>query len=74
MIAVPLFKLYDRGIYTGKLKIYNINSLKDRAKHECNKIIIVPRMHKHPTSGANTPSDIAVTVNINAQVNLSLVR
>jgi len=29
--------------------------------------------HKHPSSGANRPSDIAVTVNINAECNLGLI-
>jgi len=30
-------------------------------------MISVPRRHKYPSSGANRPSDIAVTVNINAE-------
>jgi hypothetical protein len=34
---------------------------------------IAPRKHKHPSSGANTPSDVAVTEIINAQFNLSLI-
>jgi hypothetical protein len=36
-------------------------------------MIIVPSRHKHPSSGANRASDIAVTVNINAEFNLSLI-
>jgi hypothetical protein len=35
-------------------------------------MIIAPRWHKHPSSGANRPSDVAVTVDINAQYNLRL--
>jgi hypothetical protein len=34
---------------------------------------IEPRMHKDPSSGAYRPSDIAVTVNIDAEFNLSLI-
>jgi len=34
---------------------------------------IAPRRHKDPLSGANRPSDIAVTVNIDAEFNLSLI-
>jgi len=33
-------------------------------------MIIAPRRHQHPSSGANRPSDIAVTVNFNAEFNL----
>ena len=33
-------------------------------------MITAPRRHKHPSSGANWPSDIAVTVNINAEFNV----
>jgi hypothetical protein len=40
------------------------------AKYECNTMTIVPRRHQHPSSGANRPSDIAVTVNFNAEFNL----
>jgi hypothetical protein len=31
---------------------------------------IVPRRQQHPSSGANRPSDVAVTVNFNAGFNL----
>jgi len=34
----------------------------------------MPTRHKHPSSGANRPSDIAVTVNINAEFNLMAVK
>jgi len=43
------------------------------AKNECNTMIIAPKWHKHLSHGANGPSDFAVTVNINAQFNLSLI-
>jgi hypothetical protein len=33
-------------------------------------MIIAPRRHQHPSSGANRPSDVAVTVNFNAELNL----
>ena len=36
-------------------------------------MIIAPGRHKHPSSGANRPSDVAVTVNINAEFNLIAV-
>jgi len=42
-------------------------------KDECNTMIIALRWHKHPSSSANRLSDFAVTVNINAQFNLSLI-
>jgi hypothetical protein len=34
---------------------------------------ITPRRHQHPLSGANRPSEIAVTVNFNAECNLIAV-
>jgi hypothetical protein len=58
----------------GKLKIYTIDGWKCCAKNDCNAMIIVPRRHKDPSSGANRPSDVAVTVNINPDFNLSLIR
>ena len=36
-------------------------------------MIITPRRLKHPSSGANRPSDVAVTVNINAEFDLMAV-
>jgi hypothetical protein len=51
--------------------IYTIKSAKYCAKNESNKMKIAPRWHKHPSRGANRPSDVAVTVNINAAFNLS---
>jgi len=36
-------------------------------------MIITPRRHKDPSSGANRLSDVTVTVNINAEFNLSLI-
>jgi hypothetical protein len=60
-------------ISTGKLKIYTIDGSKYCAKNEFNTMIIPPRRHKHPSSGANRASDVAATVNINAEFNLSLI-
>jgi len=56
-----------------KLNIYTIDGWKYCAKNECNTMIIAPRSHKDPSSSANGPSDVAVTVNINAEFNLSLI-
>jgi len=60
-------------ISTGKLKIYTINGSKYCAKNECNTMIPAPRTHKHSSSGEYRPSDIGVTVNINAEFNLMAV-
>jgi len=60
-------------IVTGKLKVYTIDGSKYCAKNECKMVIIAPRRHKHPSSSANRPSDVAVTVNINAGFNLSSI-
>jgi len=62
------------GISTGKLKIYTIDCSKYWAKNKYNTIITAPRRYRHPPSGANRPSDIAVTMIINGEVNLSLIR
>jgi len=56
-----------------KLKIYPIDGLKYCANNECNTRIMAPRRLKHPSSGENRPSDVAVTVNSNAEFNLSLI-
>jgi hypothetical protein len=53
--------------------IYTIDGSKYCVKNECNRMIIEPRMHKDHSSGVNRPSDVAVTVNINAEMNLSLI-
>jgi hypothetical protein len=63
----------QRGIPIGKLKIYKIDGSMYCTKNECNTMIIVARRHKHPSGGANAPSDVVVTVNINAEFNLSLI-
>jgi hypothetical protein len=34
---------------------------------------ILSKRHQHPSSGANRPSDVAVTVNFNAEFNLKPV-
>jgi len=56
-----------------KLMIYPINGSKYCAKIECNTMITAPRRLKHLSRGANRPSDIAVTVNITAEFDLSLI-
>jgi hypothetical protein len=55
------------------LKIYTIDVSKNCAQNECHTLIIGPRRHKQPSNGANRSSDVAVTVNINAGFNLSLI-
>jgi hypothetical protein len=57
----------------GKLKMYTIDGSKYRAENKCHTMRIVPRKHKDPSSSAKRPSDVAVTVNINAEFNLSLI-
>jgi hypothetical protein len=61
------------GFPIGKLKIYTIEGSKFCARNECNTMRIAPTRHKDPSSGADRPSDIVVTVNINAECNLSLI-
>ena len=56
-----------------KLKIYTVDGLKYCPKNECNNMMIKPRQLIHPSSSANWPPDVAVTVNINAEWNLSLI-
>jgi len=73
LFAMRCFQLCQRGISTGKVKIYTIDGSKYCAKNDCNTMIIAPRRHKHLSSGANRPLDVAVTVNINAEFNLSLI-
>jgi len=73
LLALQCFQLCKRGISAGMLKIYTIDGLKYCAKNECNTMITAPRWHKHPSSGANRPSDVAVRVNINAEFNLGLI-
>jgi len=53
--------------------IYTIDCSMHWAKNKRNTMINVSRKHKHPSSGAIRPSDTAVTVNINAEFNLSLI-
>jgi len=53
--------------------IYTVDSSKYCAKNECLTMIMAPRWHKHSSSGANGPSDVAVTVNIDRQFNLSSI-
>jgi len=73
LFALRCFQLCKRGISTGKLQIYTIDGSKYCAKTQCNTMIIVPGRHKHPSHGANGPSDVAVLVIINALFNLSSI-
>jgi len=73
LMTLQYFCHCKRGISTGNLKLYTIDCSKYCANNKCNTIRIVPRSHKHPSSGANRPSDVAVTVNIDAEFNLSLI-
>jgi len=73
LFALQFFYLGQRGILTRKLKIFTMHRLKYCGKHVCNTIKIATRSLKQFSSSSNRPSDIAVTVNINAVVNLSLI-
>ena len=42
-------------------------------QNEFNSMPNAPRRHTHPSSGANRPSDIGVTVNLNTEFNLMVV-
>jgi len=53
--------------------IYTIDGSKYCVKNECNTMITVLRRHKHPSSSANRPPDVALTVNMNAEFNLMAV-
>jgi len=57
----------------GKLKIYTIDGWKYCAGTECNTMRIATRRHTDPSRSATRPSDVAVTVNIDAQFNLRLI-
>jgi len=61
------------GISIRKLKIYTIDGSKYCAKNECNTMRIEPRRHNDHSSSTNRPSDLAVTVNIDPEFNLSLI-
>jgi len=73
VFTLQSIQLSQRGTSTGKLKIYRINSSKYYSKSRCSTMITTTRMHKCPSSGANRPSDFAVTVNINAEFHVMAV-
>jgi len=70
LFALSWFELCEGGLSTGKQKIYTIDGSKYGAKNECNTLGTPPKWQKYPSSGANRPSDSAVTVNINAEYHL----
>jgi hypothetical protein len=70
LFHLQCFKFCQRRISTRKLKIYTIDGSMYCAKNQCNTMIIAPRRHQHPSSSANRPSDVAVTVNFDAEFNL----
>jgi len=55
------------------MKIYTIDGSKYCDKNGCNTMLIARGRHKHTSSSAYRPSDVAVTVNINAVFNPSLI-
>jgi hypothetical protein len=73
LFALRCFYLCQRGISSGKLKMYTIYGSMYRAKNECSTMIIAPRRHKHPASSATRSWDVAVIVHTNVQFNLSLI-
>jgi hypothetical protein len=48
---------------------YTIDGSEYGVKKDCNTLIIAPRWHKHPSRRGSPPSDVAVTLNINAEFN-----
>jgi len=66
-------ELCQSGISTRKLKIYTVEGFKYCARKRWNTMIIAPGTHKHPSSGANRTSYIAVTMNTNAKFHLTAV-
>ena len=71
LFTLQCFQLCQRSTSTGKLKIYTIDGGEYCAKNEYKTMMTARRRDQHPSSGANSPSDIAVTVNINAEFDLS---
>jgi hypothetical protein len=61
-------------ISTWKLKMYRIDSSKHCTENKFNTMIAMPRTQKHSSSSSNEPSDIAVTVNQNPDINLIAVK
>jgi len=71
--AFRYISLCQRGISTGKLIIWTIDCWKYCAKNHWKTKRIVRRRPKHPTRGANSLSDVAVIVTINAEFDISLI-
>jgi len=67
LLALP------KGDFHREAEDIQIDGWKYCAKNECNTMLIAPRWHEHPSSSANRPSAVAVTVNINAEFNLSSI-
>jgi len=67
------FELCQMEIPTGKLRIYTGDRSKHCPRQECNTMIILWRRHEHPSSSANRPSDVGITLNINAEYNQSSI-
>jgi hypothetical protein len=71
MVHMAILLALPMSVSSAKLETHRIDGLKICSKNECNIMIIAGRSPQHPSSGANRPSDVAVTVNINAQFNQS---
>jgi len=74
LLVLRFFPLCQMGISTGKLKMYTIDSSKYCAKNQCNTMITTARRQKYSSNGANRPSDITITVNSNANIDLIAVK
>jgi hypothetical protein len=61
------------GISTRKLMMYTIDDLMYCAKNKCIMMLIAARSNHNPSSGLKISSEVAVIVNINAEINLNSV-
>jgi len=70
LFASRCYLISHWGISTGKRKIYIIDGAKYCGMNECSTMITAPIRHNYCSSVANIPSDVTVTVNVNAAINL----
>jgi len=63
----------QQGMFTREWKISKLDRSKYWATYKWNSMTITPRTHKHHSSGASSLADVAVIVNINAEVSLQLI-
>jgi hypothetical protein len=73
IVCIPIHLALPKWDIHPKLKTYTVNLPKDCPKNNQNLIIIMWERHKHPSRGANRPSDIPVKVSIKVEFNLKLI-